>query len=265
MKKKILCLVMAAIMTVGTAATAYAEDFKSDKNWQVTFDGDEMNSNFSSKEMAEEIYGILPGDTMELQVDIKNAGKEQTDWYMSNEVLQSLEKGSQAEGGAYTYVLTYYDPSGTEAVLYDSETVGGEGTSHMGEGLEQATNSLDDFFYLDRLDAVKAGSVHLKVILDGETQGNAYQNTLARLQMNFAVEKVAPSTITVKGEDTVIRKTVTGASNTVKETITRPKTGDTTNILLYSTIALISGVVLLVFGILSMKKRRENEKGELKS
>ena len=42
---------MAAVMTVGTAATAYAEDFKSDKDWQVDFDGDKMNSNFSSKEM----------------------------------------------------------------------------------------------------------------------------------------------------------------------------------------------------------------------
>ena len=141
MKKKILCLIMAAVMTVGTAATAYAEDFKSDKDWQVDFDGDKMNSNFSSKEMAEEIYGILPGDTMELQVKIKNSGEEQTDWYMSNEVLKSLEEGSKAEGGAYTYVLTYYDPSGAEAVLYDSETVGGEGTSYVGKGLEQATDS----------------------------------------------------------------------------------------------------------------------------
>ena len=263
MKKKILCLVMAAIMTVGTAATAYAEDFKSDKNWQVDFDGDKMNSNFSSKDMAEEIYGILPGDTMELQVKIKNSGEEQTDWYMSNEVLESLEEGSKAEGGAYTYVLTYYDPSGEEAVLFDSETVGGEGSSRVGKGLEQATDSLDDFFYLDRLDAGKAASVHLRVVLDGETQGNGYQDTLARLQINFAVEKVAPSTVTVKGKDTVIRKTVTGESNTVKKTITRPKTGDTTNILLFSTAALVSGLVLLLLGVAAMKKR--HEKGELKS
>lgn len=81
--------------------------------------------------------------------------------------------------------------------------------------------------------------------------------------MNFAVEKVAPSTVTVKGKDTVVRKTVTGESNTVKKTITRPKTGDTTNILLFSTAALVSGLVLLLLGIAAMKKR--HEKGELKS
>ena len=39
--------------------------------------------------------------------------------------------------------------------------------------------------------------VTLKVVLDGETQGNTYQNTLASLQMNFAVEKTG----TVPGPD----------------------------------------------------------------
>ena len=60
MKKKILCLIMAAVMTVGTAATAYAEDFKSDKDWQVDFDGDKMNSNFSSKERFMESSPAIP-------------------------------------------------------------------------------------------------------------------------------------------------------------------------------------------------------------
>ncbi len=70
------------------------------------------------------------------------------------------------------------------------------------------------------------------------------------------------STITVKGEDISDQKDSHRCIKHGERDHTRPKTGDTTNILLYSTIALISGVVLLVFGILSMKKRRENEKGE---
>ena len=32
------------------------------------------------------------------------------------------------------------------------------------------------------------GIITLEVALDGETQGNSYQDTLADLQMNFAVE-----------------------------------------------------------------------------
>ena len=54
---------------------------------------------------------------------------------------------------------------------------------------EHLFHSLEEFFYLDRLVPGGDGIVTLKVELDGETQGNTYQNTLASLQMNFAVEK----------------------------------------------------------------------------
>ena len=72
MRKKVLCLVMtgavmAGTMTVGTGTTVYAEDFTSQGDWSVTFNGDGMESSFSSQEMADEIYGILPGDSIEIK------------------------------------------------------------------------------------------------------------------------------------------------------------------------------------------------------
>ena len=79
--------------------------------------------------------------------------------------------------------------------------------------------------------------VELYVQLEGETQGNDYQDTLARLQMNFAVEKVA--------------------SKTVVENV---KTGDTSQIMLFSSLTLISGLILMIFAVMSMKRRRD-EKG----
>lgn len=263
MKKKILCLVIAAVMAAGIVETAYAEEFKSEKDWYVDFDGEKMNSNFSSREMAQEISGILPGDTMEMEVRIKNSAEGQTDWYMSNEILKSLEEGSKAENGAYTYVLTYDDAAGEETVFYDSDTLGGEGTDAAGEGLHQVAAALDEYFYLDRLDKGKSGTVHLTVCLEGETQGNNYQNTLACLQMNFALEKVEPSVQTEKEKDKIVKKTVTGKTTTVSKTVVRnPKTGDITNLLLFSAAALVSGIVLLILGILSVKKNGKNEKGE---
>ena len=104
MRKKVLCLVMtgaviAGTMTVGTGTTVYAEDFTSQGDWSVTFNGDGMESSFSSQEMADEIYGILPGDSIELKVNVQNDSQEDTDWYMSNEVIKSLEEGSTAQGG----------------------------------------------------------------------------------------------------------------------------------------------------------------------
>ena len=122
---------------------------------------------------------------------------------------------------------------------------------------------MDEYFYLDRLDTEKSGTVHLTVCLEGETQGNNYQNTLARLQMNFAVEEVEPSVLTEKEKDKIVKKTVTGKTTTVSKTVVRnPKTGDTTNLLLFSAAALVSGIVLLILGILSVKKHGKNEKGE---
>ena len=96
---------------------------------------------------------------------------------------------------------------------------------------------MENYFYLDRLESGQSGSVSLYVQLEGETQGNDYQDTLARLQMNFAVEKVE-----------------------TKKVIENVKTGDTSQIMLFSGLALVSGLVLLIFAMMSMKKYR-NEKG----
>lgn len=233
MKKRILCLAMTLFMVVGSAMPAHAQDFVGGDNWAVTFTGKEMNSNFTSAAMTEEILNIQPGDSITVKVSIKNEDKEKTDWYMTNEVLKTLEDSvSVAEGGAYTYILTYKDTEGKETVLYSSETIGGEG-----ENLHQATEALENYFYLDRLESGESGSVQLYVQLEGETQGNDYQDTLARLQMNFAVEKVE-----------------------TKKVIENVKTGDTSQIMLFSGLALVSGLVLLIFAMMSMKKYR-NEKG----
>ena len=48
---------------------------------------------------------------------------------------------------------------------------------------------MGDYFYWDRLDAGEAGKVHLTVALDGETQGNAYQDTLAKASDKFCCGK----------------------------------------------------------------------------
>lgn len=207
MGKRMICLLMAAALCAGMApgVLVHAEGYKGSKSWRVNFDGSRMDSNFSSSEMAEEIYSIQPGDTMELQVVLENSGGQATDWYMTNEVLATLEDSQEAAGGgAYTYRLAYVGPDEVEDVLYNSENVGGEDTPDgADEGLRQATDSLEDYFLLGTLEDGQEGSVMLRVGLDGESQGNTYQDTLAKLQMNFAVEKAQPqeTTATVTPEE----------------------------------------------------------------
>ena len=235
MKKKILCLAMMAMMVVGTTMTANAEDFKGSQSWLADFTGEKIESNFTSAAIADEILQILPGDTITLEVSIQNSYEDETDWYMTNEVLKTLEESKDvAEGGAYTYVLSYKGADGAVTELYNSDTVGGEGevTADL-EGLHQATDSLEDYFFLERLDKGEKGTVSLFVKLDGETQGNDYQDTLARLQMNFAVEKVAGPIVV--------------------------QTGDASNMMMYAGMALVAGMALFFVAFLNNRRNREEE------
>ena len=251
MMKKIMCLFMAVLLLIGMPVSVKAEHFQGSDDWWVKFLGDEMESNFQSYQIQEEVANIQPGDSVIFEVELTNVSSFTTDWYMTNEVLRTLEESNNcAEGGAYTYILTYVDPDGKENLLYTSEVVGGEEDITLeGEGLHQATNNLEEYFFLDRLDAGEGGFVSLYVMLDGETQGNDYQDTLARLQVNFAVEKVITETIV---NHVTVTETVV-ITNAVK-------TGDESPIVLFSILTLGCGVVLLILAV--VVKRRYNKKGE---
>lgn len=255
MKKSILCLVMAAVMTVGTSIGVCAEP--STIKQVVEFDGKKMTG-LDSEQIAQSQSNLLPGDSMELAVDIKNSSDTETDWYMRNEIIKTLEEVS-GKGGAYGYYLTYVshkDKKDTETVIFDSDVVGGEGSQEGGVGLKQATNALDseDYLYLERLKPGETGTVHLTVKLDGETQGNDYQGTDAELALQFAVEKVEAKVKYQPGE--TVKKTE------IRTGTTTPKTGDPTKVIAVSALALVSGLVLLYFGITSVKKKDKDKKGE---
>lgn len=189
MRKRVLGIGLAAFLVVVSSVTAMAEDRQGAEGWQVRFDGQAMESNFTSGNMADEINLMQPGDSVELTITLKNDHDGQADWYMKNEVLSTLEDAGEAAGGAYDYLLTYTDTAGETTTLYSSEKFGGDGRIN-GVGLHGATTSLDDYFYLDRMGEGAEGVVKLKVALDGETLVNDYQNTFARLQMDFATEMV---------------------------------------------------------------------------
>ena len=223
-----------------SSVTTLAEDRKGASGWQVSFDGSKITNNFSKSDMDDEIYAMEPGDSVELTISLKNSFNGQADWYMRNQVLETLEKSAEIAGGAYDYLLTYKDASGATTTLYSSEKFGGEGR-YNGVGLKGATTTLDEYFYLDRLGKEDTGVVKLKVALDGETLVNSYQSTLAVLQMDFATELVKSGT-----------STQTPGRN--REII---KTGDQSQIMLYILLALGSGLLLLMLAFLRMRREKE--------
>ena len=193
MRKKLLCLLLAFLLLCSFSVFASAEALAGD----VTFTaGAKMvEENFN----VDQVFNALePGDSATYTVYVHNQHPQTTRWYMSNEVLKSLEESAAAGkilGGAYSYRLTWAGPGGSQ-VIYDSTSDNTEHVNFVGGdygfedriGLHEATDNLEEFFFLDTLNSGESGVVTLTVSLEGETQGNIYQNTAARIQMNFAVE-----------------------------------------------------------------------------
>lgn len=269
MRKDIPILALAAVLAVSMPTAAYAETSYGSPDWRVSFmEGNKMESNFRTSDLDEVIYGMQPGDNVIVEMELKNENAATTDWYMTNEVLRSLEESTEnagASGGAYTYRLIYTDKDGNEESLFDSDTVGGEGESGAGEGLHQATDATKRYMYLDTLAKGQGGHISLEVALDGETQGNDYQDTLADLQMNFAVEL---SSETGRGTPTPRPTTPQGGrpASPTTETLrdlgtptAMVQTGDDTEMDGYILAACISGAALLILSICGQAVRRKGK------
>ncbi len=237
--KQIFCLLIACAFVAAAmpAHIASAEEITGSEGWSVTFDGNQLVSNMGS--IADAVNQMQPGDSVTFTVSLKNAYTADTDFWMYNAVLKSFEDNSPANGGAYEYRLSY---NGED--IFNSDTVGGEDITGGREGLKEATGSLEDYFFLGTLEPNATGTVTLEISLDGETQGNNYQSTLANVDMRFAAE-------------------LTATPQTPPGVPVRPaKTGDETNVLPLLAVFLVSGIVLLCAAFLLL--RRENKKGGAK-
>lgn len=245
--KTLLSMLAAVVLAAAMVAPAFA-DTVSSKDWNVTFtQSKEMKSNFDSKSIATLVNNIQPGDTADISITLINQNSSTTDWYMTNKIIQSLEDTkAEAQGGAYTYRLVYTGPTGTANTLFDSDTVGGDASAGGQSGLHEATGAMKDYFMLGTLAPSQSGVLSLQVTLDGETQGNDYQETLADLSMDFAVE--------IAG---------TGGSNTPTSTldIPVPRTGDTVGfgIMVLAIVGACAGLLLLILAILGHRRRKQDE------
>jgi len=208
MKKKVLSLIVILALMLTFTAAASAEHLSGKSGWIVEFvKGDKMVSNFSSADIADAASNLQPGDDITFTVTLANTSGKTIDWYMLNEIIRSLEDTQKnASGGAYSYLLTYRSSAGITNTLYDSNTVGGEqATANPAiEGLKEVDSNLKNYMYLETMQTGRNGVVTLKVSLEGESQGNGYQDSMADLRLRFAVE-ITPGTPVVKTGDESIR------------------------------------------------------------
>lgn len=265
--KRIISILFTLCFIFGISSSAFA-DFMGVKNigtvW-FDYDGKTMDNNFQYLDTDDEtvmkarkanpaIADVLgdramrlqPGDEIEFRINLKNYYTKSADWYMTHDIIDSLERGS-AQDGAYDYELGYMKTSTSQPkILFTSYNIGGDSKS----GLEEINGALktdythngQKYFFLDNLKSGEGNGeapyVYLRIALDGETQGNGYQQRLADLKMNFAVQVVETSgntTTTTRG--------------------TAPKTGDEHNLLPYYIAMIISGLLFLYFALDSYTDR----------
>ncbi len=280
--KNFALLLMVLVLSFNTKV--FADELSGSDNWNAEFTSEkQMVSNFSTGDFVDVLEDLQPGDSAIFKVTIKNSYPTATDWYMTNEVIESLEDAVEvANAGGYTYLLVYHYPESRNQtrkvrVLYDNYDVGGESTVDTSlEGLYEATDSLKDYFYLDTLYTGESGYINLEVSLDGETQGNDYQDTLAKLQMNFAVELPPESTeiTTSKNNSTeeIVYETIEGKNETVviqqpdtyvqdEDTIKIVHTGDDTNLIALYVLAFVLAILLIVLAIIGIKIRHDMKTG----
>ena len=256
MSKKILRLIpvlaLSIVMVLGMTLSASAESYDfTDEDYHCYFGKDhKMDTNFTAETIAKRVEDLQPGDDLTFAVKYKNNASERTDWYMENAIEQTLEKTKaakkvrgtgKAENGGYTYELLHYDKNGNQKTLFNSydKVLGGTERPIEGrEGLEEATNALEDWFFIQTLDPGESGTVVLKVAFEGETEVNDYMDTDGGLNVRFAVE-------------------LPDEGNTPPPPV---KTGDYTNITRWVALMMGAGVLLLIIAVFSVKRDREDRK-----
>ena len=237
--------ILTMVMLLGFHSNVFASGADDDtligsKNMKCTFDGKKLDSDLGS--IMDLVNQMQPGDSVKFDIELINKYEKTTAFWMWNKVIKSFEKNSPANGGAYTYILTYTGPDKKTKDIYRSDTVGGEEVSNNREGMQEATSNLEDYFYLYSLKKGESGLVTLVVKLDGETQGNNYQNTLADIDFRFACE-------IEKDDDT--NKNNNNRNN--RRNVVR--TGDDFNYLPFAAAFAGSGILLMLILFFTRRKK----------
>lgn len=170
MKKKfkiIFCLVLALLITLSTAATAFASTvtYKDSAEDFVFSPGSE----YSPSDLFTEFKGVMPGDSLTQTVIIKNEKSEKVDIEIFIRALGAVE-GSEDFLSQMT--LTVAAPSG--AKLFEAPA--------------SETAQLSDWVSLGKF--ASGAEVPLTVILNVPIEmGNDFQNAIGELQWQFKVNK----------------------------------------------------------------------------
>jgi len=228
MKRFSLGILTAFVLLLSLTVTAIAAE--ADYNYDLgttEYDGSKLNTS----KVDVKLNQVVPDESAQFTVTLKNSSDKETDWYMSNEAIWSFENNQELSGGAYTYILSY---NGDE--IYNNEVVGGVkppvNPDDQTDEAHDSTDALgDDYFFLGTLSKGQTAKVTLYVALDGVSQDDDFFESLSEIKLKFAVEE--------------------------KETNTIIKTGDTTKALPFFIGAGVAGIAIIVLLVVRVRKNRK--------
>ena len=254
MKKLFICLTLIIICLPSFAAKINAQEVEEegfDKSYvyEVTFTKDgKIETDFDGAAEGEFTFdNIQPGDNVKVTFHLNNEYGKPIAWYMWN-ASDAFEKTFGKNAG-YEYELTYSKPitdsiSGESTnIIFSSDVVGGDEKAGGKEGLEEATEDLDEYFLLQEGFAKgEVQSVVLVMRVDGETSWNIYQNAASDIKFQFAVELPPEKEVPVERVEYI------------------PYTGDSVNLTFYvisEILALILFLAVLAAYYVYRRKQRE--------
>ena len=263
-----MVLALAVVATTFGAKSITANAETESINWQVTYTGSKIESTYDVNKST--IENAMPGDTIEYSVDYVNGTSSPASFYVSADVVKSLEEGATATGGAYSYKITY---TGSEVPLFDSETVGGDAGEGADAviGLDQVNGNEGAYFSLGTVAAGDKGTVTVSITLDGNSQNNNYMSTLAQLEIKFGAEPTADATRgdSVTHHNSIVKNVVKKLSGGTEVVVIddddvpttngggNPQTGDSIMPLVLCTVALLIGLMLIFWYFRLTKDNKE--------
>ncbi len=260
MKKRHLNIVL-ALMVVIAGFTGFSKEALAETEeltWTVTYTGSDITSTYDSSKST--IENTLPGDTIQYTVTYTNATSEAATFYVSSDVVKTLEEAKDnAQGGAYSYII--YKNGDKDNPIFESDTVGGDNEEVI--GLTQVASGEGAYFSLGSVNAGGSGTVTIAVTLDGNSQSNSYMSTLAELNIQFGAEPTADTnldtTVVESVKKSIVKKIVTVLDDGTEVVIIEddeiplssatgaPQTGDSILPLVICFIALLVGVLLILW------------------
>lgn len=223
MGKKILKSIIVITMMVMSMTSIYGADTN------VTFDGNAEDFVFldGSKDLFDNFKNIMPGETRQQNITLKNDDHRELRFYLSADVLNSLDTDTSG--------LSIYNISITNngEVFYD-------GT--LDDLAALSAGRMSDDTLLATLQKGEETKVTLVLEVDGDSMDNTYQNRDGLIQFNFSVEELDDESTIVE----VVRTVYQGV-----------RTGDATIIAPIIGLLVISGLTVIFL----VKRKKDKEVG----